>query len=222
MIAGDTTGMEVIHFDTIFYGGPWNSSVSHNIELFNGPPTVRLYFGFQSAGAVGTGQSQRIGISSSPGDIWFNGYFQNDTIRVATDSLVQYDGSWTFPYHINVTYTWGCGLDPSEPVDTIFADQFHPFLYSNGQSIDTTAYQDVGGFSDSFRSNWTTMGSPLNDSTFYQGEFDYLNNCFDLNTVDPFYVAFRMNVNGTVRKGWVKLQPITVWGVGVDHVALEP
>lgn len=222
MVAGDTVGMEVIHFDTIFNGVSWNSSVNHFIDIAGGPPSIRLYFYFTSSGAVGTGQARSLSISSNIGTMWFNGYFQNDTIRSSVDSLLQYDSSWTYPYHLFLTYTFGCGLGADEPVDTVLVDSFHPFLYSSGELIDTTAYQDVGSFTDKARLNWTTMGSALNDSTFLQGEFDYLNNCLDLEPVEPFFVAFKMRTLTSFRRGWVKLQMAGPWSIRVDHVALEP
>src|SRR5690606_23028343 len=119
MVAGDTVGMEVIHFDTIFNGVSWNSSVNHFIDIAGGPPSIRLYFYFTSSGAVGTGQARSLSISSNIGTMWFNGYFQNDTIRSSVDSLLQYDSSWTYPYHLFLTYTFGCGLGADEPVDTV-------------------------------------------------------------------------------------------------------
>ena len=214
IVFGDTTGMIVTTYNTIMQYDDWHPFV---LDLNGGGiDDIKIETVYDGPLAIGEYQTLTL-------------YCLNDHTELLGDSIVKESyshrdtikttsGEWTTIIY-NYTFSTCNQIEENDPVNTSTVFEVSANDFNDVFSIDDhfqTA--EINLFRQNFES---TLMNPNEEEQIAVGSHKkYIYDCWNFPTDEEKYIGFRINLNGTLRYGWLKIKLHPTWGGKVVNTEL--
>ena len=214
---GDTTGMKITTYNTIMeYDDIWHPFV---FDLNGGGvDDIKIETIYDGPLAIGEYQTLTLYCLNDHTEL-FGDNIEKE-IYSHHDTTITTNSDWTIIVYNNTFST--CGkIEENDPVST-----------STVFEVAANDFNDTFNVDDHFQSaevklfrqniEYTLMNPNEEEQIAVGSHNKYIFNCWNFPTDVEKYIGFRMNLNGTLRYGWLKIKLHSIWnGEVVDTELIE-